>query len=134
MGGHFAAFAIFVTGEMTADAVASADTAEAQDIPSSYFFSQASQPPGIGFCSAWPGSHWGNLVIRLSLAEGQALQVNRGDVIEVEATTDLTPFWPTYTLSATLKRQRAQEVEPMSILKGTLMQNPLKNNKWELSN
>lgn len=130
--GVFAGFAIFITGEMTPDAVAAADAAETKDHGSCYYYSSVVPAAGIGFCSAWRDSHWGNLVIRLNLTSGNAVHVERGDVIEVDATVDLTPFQPTYTLRATLRR-RGEKVECTEVLNGSLEQNPPHSSKWQLS-
>merc|ERR1711865_212811 len=55
--GVFAGFAIFITGEMTPHAVASADVAETRDPASCNFYSSDVPAAGVGFCSAWQDSH-----------------------------------------------------------------------------
>jgi len=129
--GAFAGFAVFITGEMTRDAVASADAAEAVHGTRRYFSAHVSAP-GIGFCSAWRGSHWGNLVIRLNLTSSNFIQVEPGDTIQVDAAVDLTPFQPMYALHATLRQQRVGSVEHTEVLHGTLRQIPDIRSKWQL--
>merc|ERR1712232_165657 len=127
--GVFGGFAIFITGEMTPRDVASADAAEAHDPTSCHYFSPDRPSPGIGFCSAWQNSHWGNLVVRLNLTSGSAVHVERGDIIEVDTTVDLTPFQPTYTLRAVLQ-QRGKKTE---VLRGILEQKLAHCSSWHLS-
>lgn len=129
--GVFAGFAVFITGEMTADAVASADAAEVA--PSACHYFSADEPaPGVGFCSAWRDSHWGNLVIRLNLTGGNAMHVDPGDIVQVDADVDLTPFQPMYTLHAALRQQRAEKAEHTDVLHGTLRQTPELRSSWQL--
>lgn len=129
--GVFAGFAMFVTGEMTPPAVASADAAETDPASCNYFSADA--VAGIGFCSAWRGSHWGNLVTRLNLTSGNALHVDRGDIIEVDATVDLTPFQPVYAFRAALRQQRGEKVEYTEVLDGILEQPVAFGSRWQLS-
>lgn len=131
--GVLAGFAIFITGEMTARAVAAADAAETQTPASCSYFSRDVPAPGIGFCSAWRDSHWGNLFIRLSLVSGGTMHVERGDIIDVNATVDLTPFQPTYTLHAALRQQREEKVEHTEVLDGVLEQRPPHSSPWQLN-
>lgn len=128
-----AGFAIFITGEMTPQAVASADAAETQAPALDSYFSHDAPAPGIGFCSAWRGSHWGNLFVRLNLVSGSALHVERGDTIEVDATVDLTPFQPIYSLRAALRQQRGEKMEHTDILNGILEQKSPHASFWQLS-
>lgn len=157
--GLLAGFAIFITAEMTPQAVASADAAETQNLmalhkwmdtakqavadasethdptalhkwmatakqaaasgsvdaagshdPSTFLhslvssplFSRSASPDGIGFCSAWSRSSWPNPFLRLHFSQ----PVQPGDVIEVDATVDLTPLYPKYMITAALKQKR----------------------------
>lgn len=129
--GIFGGFAIFITGEMTPHAVASSDKAEALG-PSDYFSPEA-PAPGVDFCSAWRDSHWGNLVFRLNLTSGESMHVERGDVIEVDATVDLTPFLPLYSFSAVLQQKRGETVESTEVLNGTLGQEKERGTAWQLT-
>jgi len=122
---------VFITGEMTPDAVAVADVAEAAPGASRYF-SADTPAPGIGFCSAWRDSHWANLVIRLNRTSGNAMHVESGDIIEVDADVDLTPFQPMYTFHAALRQQREEKVEHTEVLHGTLRQTPDLRSAWQL--
>lgn len=129
--GVFAGFAVFITGEMTIDDVVSANVAE-MDPSACRFFSDDCPAPGIGFCSAWRESHWGNLVIRLNLTSGKAVHVEPGDIIQVDADVDLTPFQPMYTFHAALRRQRGENGEPTDVLHGTLRQTQEYRSAWQL--
>lgn len=131
--GVFGGFSIFITGEMTPRDVASADAAEAQDPASGYYFSADVPAPGVGFCSAWRDSHWGNLVIRLNLTSGNSLQVECGDIIEVDAIVDITPFQPIYSFRAAVRQQRGEWLESLPVLSGTLSQKLVHKSEWELS-
>lgn len=131
--GVFAAFAIFITGEMTPQAVAAADAAEIADPAACRYFSPDAPSPGIGFCSAWKDSHWGNLVVRLNLTSGKPVHVERGDVIEVDAVVDLTPFQPTYAFRAVLRKERGEKVECTEVLNGTLEQEYAHTFWWQLT-
>lgn len=117
---------------MTPRAVASADAAETQNPAAGFFFSADVPAPGIGFCSAWQDSHWGNLVIRLNLVSGHAVQVERGDIIEVDATVDITPFQPIYAFHGTLRQQRGEKLECTEVVRGTLLQEVVHESRWEL--
>eukprot|EP00747_Dinoflagellata_sp_TGD_P179500 gnl/TRDRNA2_/TRDRNA2_30389_c0_seq1.p1 gnl/TRDRNA2_/TRDRNA2_30389_c0~~gnl/TRDRNA2_/TRDRNA2_30389_c0_seq1.p1 ORF type:complete len:382 (+),score=29.04 gnl/TRDRNA2_/TRDRNA2_30389_c0_seq1:26-1147(+) len=130
---EFAGFAIFITGEMTPCAVASADAAETQAPASCSYFSPDAPAPGVGFCSAWQDSHWGNPFIRLNLVSGGAMHVERGDVIEMDATVDLTPFQPMYALRAALRQQRGEKVHYTEVLNGILEQKLAHASCWQLS-
>lgn len=131
--GIFAGFAMFITGEMTSQAVASADAAETRDPASSSYFARDDSPPGIDFCSAWRDSHWGNLVIRLNLVSGNTVHVERGDIVEVDATVDLTPFLPAYSLQARLRQKGGKKEEYIEVLSGSLEQNPECMSWWQLN-
>merc|ERR1711879_835256 len=113
--------------------MASADAAETQAPATGCYFSLNAPAPGLGFCSAWQGSHWGNLLIRLNLVNGSAMHVEPGDTIEVDVTVDLTPFQPMYALRASLRQRRGEKVEHTEVLNGVLEQKPAHASTWQLS-
>merc|ERR1712050_222131 len=128
-----AGFAVFMTGEMTPRAVAASDKAEALDPAPCYYFSSDNPAPGVDFCSAWRDSHWGNLLVHLNLTSGKGMHVERGDVIEVDAGVDLTPFLPVYSFSATLEQTRGEKVVSTEVLNGILEQEPKSQSYWQLT-